>query len=77
MSKHTLKFAGEGIVIEAQSITHGNYATEPESPERDDYNFEGWFIDNLTFTSEWNFKTYIVTRDTTLYAKWGKNTFQN
>jgi len=70
-------FAGEGIGIEAQSITHGNYATAPENPQRESYDFEGWFTDNGTFANEWDFKTDIVTQDTTLYAKWKENTSQD
>ena len=67
---YTLNFAGEGIVIEPQSIAHGNCATAPENPERENYGFEGWFTDNGTFANEWDFETDIVTQDTTLYAKW-------
>ena len=70
---HILKFAGEGIEIESQSIEYGNYATEPKNPEREGFGFEGWFIDDDTFANEWDFNTYVVTQDTTLYANWGIN----
>ena len=77
LPKHyTVNFAGERVYIEPQSITHGNYATAPENPEREGYGFGGWFTDNGTFANEWDFKTDIVTQDTTLYAKWEKNTLQ-
>jgi len=67
---YTVNFAGEGVDIEPQTIENRNYATEPDNPEREGYAFEGWFIDNATFVNKWDFKTYAVTQDTTLYAKW-------
>ena len=67
---YTVNFAGEGVDIESQSIENGNYATEPENPERDGFDFDGWFIDNDTFANKWDFKNCVVTQDTTLYAKW-------
>ena len=74
---YTVNFVGEGVGIEPQSITHGNYATVPENPEREGYDFGGWFTDNGTFVNEWDFKTNIVTQDTTLYAQWEENTLQD
>ena len=68
--QYTLHFAGEEIDIEPQLIEYGKHATAPENPERESYDFGGWFIDNVTFANEWNFETDIVTQDTTLYAKW-------
>ena len=77
LPNYTVTFAGEGIGIEAQSITHGNYATAPENPQRESYDFEGWFTDNGTFINKWDFKANIVTQDTTLYAKWTESTLQD
>ena len=74
---YSVNFVGEGVGIEPQFITQGNYATAPENPERTGYDFDGWFTDNGTFVNEWDFKTNIVTQDTTLYAKWEKNTLQD
>jgi uncharacterized repeat protein (TIGR02543 family) len=73
---YTLNFVGEGVDIEPQSIEHGKYATAPENPEREGSGFGGWFTDNVTFANEWDFKTDIVTQDTTLYAKWEENTLE-
>jgi len=70
-AKHyTINFVGEEVDIEPQSIAHGKYATVPENPEREGYDFGGWFTDNSTFVNKWNFKTDIVTQNITLYAKW-------
>lgn len=77
-TKHyTVNFIGEEVSVESQSIEHGMRATKPENPERENYGFGGWFTDNRTFANEWNFKTDIVTRDTTLYAKWEENILPN
>ena len=73
---HVLNFVGDGVNVESQSIAHGNYATAPKNPEREGYDFGGWFTDNGTFANKWDFKTDIVTQDTTLYAKWEGNTLQ-
>jgi len=73
---YTVNFVGEGVVIEPQSITHGNCVTVPEISERESCTFGGWFTDNGTFANEWDFETDIVTQDTTLYAKWKENTSQ-
>jgi uncharacterized repeat protein (TIGR02543 family) len=77
LPNYTVTFVGEKVDIEAQSITHGNHATAPENPKREGYEFGGWFTDNGTFANEWNFKTNIVTQDTTFYAKWEENSLQD
>ena len=75
--KHfTLTFVGEGVSIEPQSVMCGNYAKSPENPKREGYGFDGWFTDNGTFANKWDFKTNIVTQDTTLYAKWEAKSLQ-
>ena len=77
LPKHyTVNFVGEGVGIEPQSVENGNHATAPENPQREGYSFGGWFTDNGTFDNEWDFKTDIVTQDTTLYAKWEENSSQ-
>jgi uncharacterized repeat protein (TIGR02543 family) len=72
ISKYTVSFAGEEIDIEPQTIEEGGLVIRPEDPERENYNFNGWFTDNITFTNEWDFENDVVTQDITLYAKWGK-----
>ena len=72
---HTVSFAGEDINIAPQTVQHGSTATQPNTPERTGYNFMGWFTDNGTFLNQWNFASSIVTKDTTLYAKWQIKTY--
>lgn len=67
-------FAGEEINIAPQTIVEGGLVTQPATPEREGYNFDGWFTDNGTFLNEWDFEANVVTQDTTLYAKWKENT---
>lgn len=42
-------------------------------PEKTDYQFDGWYTDNETFTNTWIFGVYRIVSDTTLYAKWNWN----
>jgi len=72
---YTVSFAGEEINIAPQTVNHGSHATQPATPERTGYNFVGWFTDNGTFLNQWNFASSIVTKDTTLYAKWQIKTY--
>jgi len=71
---YTVTFAGEDISIASQTVEAGDFVIRPEDPERENYNFDGWFTDNSTFLNKWDFETDIVTQDTTLYAKWEKIT---
>ena len=67
---YVVTFAGEEISIPSQPILEGGKVSKPTNPERDNYDFGGWFTDSGTFQNEWNFETDVVTQDTTLYAKW-------
>jgi len=69
-------FAGKEVKINPQSVVCGSHALKPENPEREYYDFKGWFTDNDTYLNEWNFETDILTQDTTLYAKWERNTLE-
>jgi len=71
---YNVTFAGVEISIPSQPILEGGKVSKPTDPERDNYDFGGWFTDNGTFLNEWNFATYVVTQDTTLYAKWTETT---
>ena len=67
---YTVNFVDEGVCIESRSVIDGNYVTAPGNPEREGYRFDGWFTDNGIFANKWDFKADIVTKHTTLYAKW-------
>ena len=67
-------FAGEEINIAPQTVDYGSLATKPTDPERENFEFGGWFTDNGTFANQWDFENDVVTQDTTLYAKWIEKT---
>ena len=67
----TVTFTGDDVTISPQSVPSGGYVTRPSpDPTRTNYVFGGWFTDNSTFQNAWNFDNYVITQDTTLYAKW-------
>lgn len=57
-----------GSAVSPLKVTEGKAFTLPRAPERQDYNFDGWFLDkgySVEFTEE-----YEVKGDITVYAKW-------
>jgi uncharacterized repeat protein (TIGR02543 family) len=50
-------------------VMNGSTISEPASPTRAGYIFDGWFTD-VARTTRWNFSTNPVTADMTLYAGW-------
>lgn len=58
-----------GSPVDTQYIDDGGLATEPTAPTKTGYTFDGWYKEE-TFQTLWNFGSYIVTADTTIYAKW-------
>ena len=61
-----------GESIAPLTVLAGGTVTEPAAPEREDYQFEGWYKD-ADFAERYDF-TEPVTDDITLYAKWVQNT---
>ena len=55
-----------GSDVAAQTVSHGNKATNPLTPTREGYTFEGWYFGD----EKWSFIGYSVTEDITLTAKW-------
>lgn len=65
---HTVSFdAGDGSPVETQHVTDGLTVTEPETPVREGYRFDGWLLDGQPY----DFSTP-VTGDLTLTAAWTK-----
>jgi uncharacterized repeat protein (TIGR02543 family) len=61
--------SNEGSAVSPQSILEGNSATSPTAPTRSGFSFGGWFTDDETFLTQYNFSS-AVTTSFTLYAKW-------
>lgn len=64
---YTVSFSGVSG-IPSQTVTAGEYASEPATPTKDGYIFDGWYNGN----SKWNFKTDKVTSNITLTAKFNE-----
>ncbi|WP_333880976.1 InlB B-repeat-containing protein, partial [Lysinibacillus capsici] len=66
---HTVSFDVDGgSTISAQTIAHGEKATEPPSPTKVGHTFVGWYTSS-TGNTPFNFDT-TITGDITIYAKW-------
>ena len=69
--KFTVTFnSGEGSPVPAQYIENGEKVTRPTNPTRTGFNFAGWYTDNTSYSTQWDFDNHTVTQDITLYAKW-------
>lgn len=68
--KYTVSFDLNGGVgeIDAQELSAGETAVEPEDPTKEGFVFKGWFLDE-ELTEAYDFETP-VTENITLYAKW-------
>jgi len=58
-----------GSSVPSQSLFKGEYLKPPGDPVRPQFLFDGWYIDNDTFLSPWDFDI-VPTGDMTLHAKW-------
>ena len=64
--EYTIKFnSNGGTYIKKQYVYYGEYVEEPTEPERDGYEFEGWYLNG----SKYNFNRK-VTSNLVLEAKW-------
>ena len=65
--EYTVTFdSAGGSEVAAQTIKDGGKITEPKSPEKEGYTFEGWYVDE----EKWSFTYGTVSSDITLTAKW-------
>ena len=69
--KYTITFdTNGGSTIAPIEVDKNKRITKPADPTRGTDEFQGWYTDNNTFLTPWNFDVNIVTKDTTLYANW-------
>ncbi len=55
-----------GTEVESQTVANCSKIIRPVEPVRENYVFDGWYVDD----EKWAFSGYIVTGDITLTAKW-------
>lgn len=66
--QYTLLFdSNNGSVLNPMQITFGENYNLP-TPQKENFYFGGWFVDNETFQTQFNFENNISNK--TIYAKW-------
>ena len=71
---YTITFnTGEGSAIASITADYNTQISEPEPPERTNYNFMGWFTDE-NYTTPFDF-TAPITANAEVYAQWEQNSF--
>ena len=64
---YTVKFdSNGGTKVPSQKVEEGGKITEPETPVREGYIFDGWYLNSTKIS----FDTYEVTKRITLTAHW-------
>ena len=58
-----------GSDVASVSVINGKTVAKPADPVREGYEFLGWYADS-EFKTPYMFGTQLVTKDTTVYAKW-------
>ena len=58
-----------GSHVSSQTLLKNEKVIEPLSPVKEGQIFNGWFLDNDSFSNKWDFNN-IPKSDMTLYAKW-------
>ena len=62
--------SNDGSQVAGQMVLDGGLATEPTPPTKDGFTFAGWYKDDTTFQTLFDFANDTITADITLYAKW-------
>src|SRR5690554_1855663 len=57
-----------GRYIASQNVFDGDLVEEPETPFKNGYIFDDWYKDS-NYSDKWLFDQFIITEDTTIYAK--------
>ena len=59
-----------GSEVSARKVRYGEFLTEPETPYKPGYTFDGWYTEKEGETVLWYFQSEKVTGDMTLTAHW-------
>ncbi|MDE5602057.1 MAG: InlB B-repeat-containing protein, partial [Clostridia bacterium] len=67
---YTVKFeSNEGSAVNDATVVNGKKVVKPADPSKNGFMFVGWYED-AEFTKPFSFNSYVMTKDTTLYARW-------
>lgn len=64
-----LNYEGATGAPASQSVKKGTYATKPTIPQRDGYEFQGWFAEKTDYVG-FDFSNTPINNNIVLYAKW-------
>lgn len=62
--------AHNGEAVTTQSVPEGKFATRPTMPQRDNYDFIGWYKGEADDSEAWDFDSDTVKEPITLHAHW-------
>ncbi|KAK3604951.1 hypothetical protein CHS0354_000615 [Potamilus streckersoni] len=70
LNTYTVTFkSNSGSYIPNAKVNHGEKATKPTDPIRENYAFRGWYKD-ANLVSAFDFANEVITANITFYAKW-------
>lgn len=62
--------AHNGEAVTTQPVPEGKFATRPTTPQRDNYDFIGWYKGEADDSEAWDFDSDTVKEPITLHAHW-------
>lgn len=70
VKEHFITFESNGgSHFDALRVKKDEIISKPNNSIRENYNFDGWFVNNETFKEEYTFNSEIIN-NITLFAKW-------
>ena len=72
---HTVTYVLDGKQMAAQSVANGSNATSLSAPDKTGYNWDSKWYKDERYTSEFDFATEKITKDTILYGRYTPKTF--
>lgn len=62
---------GGTLIDTLKNVPAGSLVEEPDDPQREGFDFQGWFTDT-EYKTEWDFEADTIKGDTVLYAAWSQ-----
>lgn len=72
---HTVTYVLDGAQMATQSVANGSNATSLPAPDKTGYNWDSKWYKDERYTSEFDFATEKITKDTILYGRYTPKTF--